>query len=896
MRIQSLTVRNYRIHRDCSVEFDHGLNVVGGPNEVGKSTLAEALHRAFFLRANVTGSARNEMLSRPDGGHPEVEVTFSADGAEWTLRKTFSGSSGVTRLSCAGATTLAGDEAEARISELLQGEEALGGHQAGRIGGKWGHLWVWQGSSGKDPSEELQSQAARLVSRLQTMGGVGVYVSDRDGEVARQVAERYHTVFTKTGKVAKQSELAKRAEHRRIATEEVERCTEAVRALEGAAERFRTAGERKSTAATMLERLAAESEALERKIEQANALERVRDEKTTQLAHTRSNLDLALRLESDLAALRDQIAALEADLASRREAVARVETDARAHTEAYEGRVRAAEEAAVASRSARADLESARALERWIERDARVAELEATARQVEELETAGRELTRQLSELAPVTEAVLERIRELDGQWRQAEQLLRAVAAEIEVIAAEGEVTWNGHTLAGAGSRTVTEEGELRVGAGTRIRLRPGGGRTLADRRAEVDQLAAALAHELERCGCASLDEARTALRARVALEARRSTLRSKIETLAGSDFDERIRRARQELTEAEGALARSGVDPADAPRELDPVRAQLQTTQTRVDRCETAESELRAEVASLLERRRRAEAELDEARSALRARQSEQDDLASKLEVLESRAGDPATRAGAIRELEQRAATLAETLAETEAALEALDPAQLEADRVRLKRAQETQREERARADTDGAAAGALLESNGSMDPYRDLKEAHAALDSAREQEAAARLRGDAVALLHHLFESEKEALTRTLASPLEERVNEYLQVIFPDRGKMALGLEGTRFTTPALRREERFDFTELSGGAREQFAAAVRLAVAEILAEEHDGALPVIFDDAFAHSDRERVDGLLRALDLAARKGLQVVVITCAPDDYVALGGRLIRIERTP
>jgi uncharacterized protein YhaN len=65
----------------------------------------------------------------------------------------------------------------------------------------------------------------------------------------------------------------------------------------------------------------------------------------------------------------------------------------------------------------------------------------------------------------------------------------------------------------------------------------------------------------------------------------------------------------------------------------------------------------------------------------------------------------------------------------------------------------------------------------------------------------------------------------------------------------------------------------------------------MAEILAQSHEGCLPVVFDDAFAHSDPERVQKLLRLLDLAASRGLQVIVLTCTPADYTGLGATEVR-----
>ena len=75
---------------------------------------------------------------------------------------------------------------------------------------------------------------------------------------------------------------------------------------------------------------------------------------------------------------------------------------------------------------------------------------------------------------------------------------------------------------------------------------------------------------------------------------------------------------------------------------------------------------------------------------------------------------------------------------------------------------------------------------------------------------------------------------------------------------------------------------------------AAAVRLAMADILATDHDGCLPILFDDAFAYTDPERVQSLQRMLNLAALRGLQIIVLTCAPNDYSAFGAAEIRMAQ--
>ena len=66
-------------------------------------------------------------------------------------------------------------------------------------------------------------------------------------------------------------------------------------------------------------------------------------------------------------------------------------------------------------------------------------------------------------------------------------------------------------------------------------------------------------------------------------------------------------------------------------------------------------------------------------------------------------------------------------------------------------------------------------------------------------------------------------------------------------------------------------FPFSPLSAGAKEQFAATLRFAAAEILAEPFGGTLPVFFDDSFVNSDQDRIKGLSRALDRAQHHGLR-------------------------
>jgi DNA repair exonuclease SbcCD ATPase subunit len=156
----------------------------------------------------------------------------------------------------------------------------------------------------------------------------------------------------------------------------------------------------------------------------------------------------------------------------------------------------------------------------------------------------------------------------------------------------------------------------------------------------------------------------------------------------------------------------------------------------------------------------------------------------------------------------------------------------------------------------------------------------------------------GQAARLLLDLFREGKQAVEDRFIEPLKARVGDYLQSLFGPGAEVSIDFEGGEISAVSLVRPADgavpFGFDTLSGGTREQVGAALRLAMAEILAEDHDGCLPVVFDDAFVNADPERLRGLQRVLDLGAQRGLQVVILTCDAATYDTLGVGITRIQR--
>ena len=163
------------------------------------------------------------------------------------------------------------------------------------------------------------------------------------------------------------------------------------------------------------------------------------------------------------------------------------------------------------------------------------------------------------------------------------------------------------------------------------------------------------------------------------------------------------------------------------------------------------------------------------------------------------------------------------------------------------------------------------------------ELEQKQAELESRLEDQERLEKEAGMLTLLRRLLEEEQNAMATQYTAPLTERIGRYLAQVFPDAPQTSLSYDArSGFQELQWRRgnEAAFGFDVLSTGAREQFAAALRVTMAEVLAEAYDGSLPVLFDDAFANSDPERQAGVFRMLQQAADQGLQVILLTCDPE----------------
>jgi DNA repair exonuclease SbcCD ATPase subunit len=899
MRLVSLTVRNYRVHKGFTVTFDPSRNLIGGPNESGKSTLAEAAHRALFLRAKTGGKTQKEMVSTRHLGDPEVALTFEAAGTTWELEKRFAGTTkGSTRLTRSGATPLKDDEAETRLAELLQSETASGGGAAKLLPTLWSHLWVWQGSSGDDPSGHASDHKDTLVQRLQQDGLAAVMQSATDQRVRERIAASYDELFTATGKPKAGSppELA------RIQLVEAEsivtRARETANRLEQAAAEHERAEKEIAEADTILPGLRTQKTATDTKLAEVSQLRRQED--TQQHAWQAATTFTKQLADNDTA-----IRSLRAQADQSRESLTPAER-MEASLVAAEKEARELSQAAEATQRQNADTIRLTRLRHdfastSIAAFEKAADHQRLAGRVLDAEQLRAEIARQqdaLSQLPALTAKDLEALRQLDRSASQAEASLSAMATGIELLTTDLAVTLDGQPLATGEARTLTDAAELAIGPNTRLLIRPGGGTSLADARLQQENTRRALKTALDRHTLRDLDHASAVLQQRQTFSQQIAQLETRWKALGGETLANELAAAATALEAAKAELQRR-LTAADSPTQPDTHEAARQlraTLQQALDDEEKAEATVRHHATQLRERSETAASNLQTHRDqTAQARQSLRD-LETKLQVLQETHGEAPAREAALLQARTSEQSATDLLAATRAALAALTPDDLAADLERFTRAITQQETRRRDAENLRLVARDRLTLDGSTDPQAEFSHALARHAAALESHGSQQRRAKAVEQLHQLFSSSREAIDRALVQPLADRISGYLQCLFGPAAQVRVNLSDTGIEGLELLRpdDSTFNFETLSGGAREQVAAAVRLAMAEILAADHDGCLPVVFDDAFAYTDPERVQSLQRMLNLAALRGLQVIVLTCAPNDYSAFGAREVSIER--
>ncbi len=329
MRLRALQVTDFGAVESAEVTFEDGLNVLHGPNDLGKSTLAAAIRSALLLQHASSGA--RPFVPWGTARKPQVTLTFEADGRWWRVHKTFgttSGGKSVLEWSNDGVMFSLEEEGrgvDGKLRELLGWGLAKPGGKGGSHGFPKSFLSTVLLGEQALPYRLLEqslegdvedSGKARLIEALQAMGTDPVYQ-----HVLEEAQAQVDQAFTAKGKRSTRKgspfeRVAEDIKQRRASSDElaaaVAESDAVVSRLGELASRRDAAMAAKAAAASTMDRL---QEALAQRQARA-ALQAEVDEANEVLAEIQRNGEEIGRLQTQLreaeAALPDATAAAEA--------------------------------------------------------------------------------------------------------------------------------------------------------------------------------------------------------------------------------------------------------------------------------------------------------------------------------------------------------------------------------------------------------------------------------------------------------------------------------------------------------------------------------------------------------------------------------------------------------
>ena len=932
MKLHRLLLENFRgVHRRDVSFPERGVIVVSGPNEVGKSSLIEALDLLLEEKDSAAkATVRAVKPVRADVGSA-VEAEISTGPYRFVYRKQFHRNTSTTlTVISPTAEQLTGTPAHERVRQMLAQTvdeklyKALRLLQATPLG-----------------QAELADSDALATALDLAAGAAG---NPADGESLIAAARRCYLVdFTPGGRP--------RGEHKAIseelaAAEHLARqAADALAVIGTELDRLETALQRRDRADARLSasRAALAEARARREQEQQRDIEA---ERAAQVART-----VAAQLHRARAARQQRVDLIGA-LHLRRAEIADL-----AHQDAE---LRVAAEGLQARLDEQSDLVATRVTDQrqarllagriraQLDRAQRAAELVRLDRQIGQVTRAATDLDRYRVEMAATAVDV--------GRWQELTDAAaaydtacceqRAGAAVVSVLAPAGTQVWvAGDRQQGAGpvDYPVTDDLIVTTADGVTLTIRPA--RTAealaiaVDRaRARRDQLladigvvdltAAQLRHEQYRAAAAAAERAGGALAAALGsddiagLTARRDQLRAEMAPDGNSttaDID--VAAPRSDLDASAGggtAPARStatSVPDDRVPEDPVPDDAGLDDAEwaallvPRADADAAAEAADRSAAAAVAERDRRrdehhaAALRAERAASTMTARADEMqrwadelaaarttdtdDDLAAAeadaerahADVINRRPGsDPAlapSGAGIWPDSDTHPPSAAGTAAAT---VEAASVASIAAER-------DAKESDKAVAEIQGR-----LEVIGGQGRQDDHDRAQSDLAAIHRRHRAISHRASAARLLYQALSNHRDRARESYVQPFTEQLNSLGAAVFGPGVEFTVAPELT-----VLRRTldgTTVSFDQLSTGAREQLAVIMRLAAARMVAEVD--RVPIFLDDALGYADSARLAGVGIALALAGQDA-QVILLTCDSRRFEALpGAQVISLGR--
>jgi len=865
VKLHRLVLTNYRGIAHREIEFpDHGVVVVSGANEVGKSSMIEALDLLLESRDRSTKKEVKQVKPTNSDVGSEVSAEISCGPYRFVYRKRF-------HKKCETELTvltprreqLTGDEAHERVRAILA--ETVDND-----------LWHAQRVLQATSTTAVDLSGCDALSRaLDVAAGDDAALSGTEPLLIERIDTEYGRYFTLTGRPTGEWSAA----ISRLADTEaaVAECAAAVAEVDERVCRHSVLTEQVAELSQQRiaagPRLAAARAAADRIAELTN---QAREAKLVADAAAATGFAAAaahngrVRLLTEIETRTATVAAAEAEAKQAADVQSTARGDAEASAAAAENAAQVLTDLQRRAESARRTVDQLADREEADRMSARLTKIAAIERDRDRLGA-------ELSTIA-VNEELLGRIEDaaaaVDGIGGQLALTSAGVeftaAADIELAAGDQRVS-----LSAGESWSITAIGPTTVEVPGVLTARVTPGATTLDVQAKYAAAQQELTAALAAADVVDLAAARSADRRRRELQGSRDQLTA---TVAGLCGDEPIDELRSRL-----AQLRAG-----QPDQPDPVAPDIAAARAELDAAEAARSAATAESEARRQKAVAADARLAELstcatvlQNKVETQRSELDAATDRLAQERSSVSDEnlaaATDAGrqAADNAERRVIELAGELAGAapEAVADELAAATEAAESLR------DRYEDAARALREISIELSVFGSEGRQGK---LDAAETDREHAASRHARVGGRARAAQLLRSVMTRHRDSTRQRYVEPYRAELQRLGRPVFGPTFEVDID-------TDLCIRSRTLDgntvpYESLSGGAKEQLGILARLAGAALVTKED--TVPVVVDDALGFTDPDRLARMGQVFDSVGEHG-QVIVLTCSPERYDGVKG---------
>lgn len=878
MKLHRLVLTNYRGITHREIEFpDRGVVVISGANEVGKTSMIEALD--LLLEAKDRSTKKDVKQVKPTHADVGAEVTaeISTGPYRFVYRKRFHRKH-ETQLTMLAPRReqLSGDEAHDRVRAMLH--ETLDTD-----------LWRAQRVMQTASTAAVDLSGCDALSRaLDVAAGqaelTGGSLSGSEPLLIDRIDAEYARYFTATGRPT--GEWAAAQSRLRAAEEQVASAAAAVAEID---EHVRRHAQLSAEAVELKEQLAAATRRNRTADDAAKAVQQLTD----QVRQAAAAVTAATSVATASAATLTERRRLRSEVAARDQTIARLETDVVAAKEACAVAREVSACAAEAAEKSGAQLDEARAWAHsaaWAVRQLNDRdECDRLSARLGKIEMTQRDLDRNATQLAQIalTDPVMRRIEAADAAVRHAEEVVDISSARIDFVAAAPiEVIVDGRrvTLAAgqAFSSAVTGATLFELpGVGTATVT---AGAPAVDSKATLDAARRELADALTAGRVSDVEDARAVHQRLGELTADRQRLGATLEALCHDQSVESMRSRLVELQEYQPAA----VGLWDLAADSSTARADLDTASTNLKQVEAQSETQRKVAAAAVSKLTEAETALSVLEEKLAGQRTEREAAQQRLAEQRAQLGDDALMARA--EADADAQHTAEAVAaDVTARLHEAAPDVVAAEWASAQQALQTAT--RRLGDVEVAlreVVGALTVfgtegRKGTLDAAQIERE-HAAADFDRVGRCAR-----AAQILRSVMARHRESTRQRYVDPFRAEIERLARPVFGPSFEVDVD-SSLRIQSRTLGGRT-VPYESLSGGAKEQLGILARLAGAALVADED--TVPVVIDDALGLTDPDRLAKMGAVFDAVGGNG-QVIVLTCTASRYDSVDGAH-RIEVT-